>query len=183
MIWNLKNRKVTLSLVTNTNVVVDTITLVGVTRVSPDTAMDVGEAYGLTNFFLNPWYVKAKKVSISGKSYMGAFSADIYNLSADTTVDDLNHIINLFDQAQGDPTRIILLTIGTEQFSGYITALSYPEDISNPFIFDYKIDFIGRSTTQDKVKDGKNLAANDLANIATTLIPTPVVNLTKVFFN
>jgi len=159
-----------------------TFQLIGLGSVQNSRTQDIGQVNGLVDFFLQPFYTKAVGISLQGDSYMGAFSAQFLNLSADTVRDDMLTMIKRLDQIQGDPNRIVGLIIGDEEFRGYLSSFIYKEDKSKPFIWEYSIEFIGRDISESTFLAGLAAAGLDLASLGLQVpLSQSVMNLTDIF--
>ena len=161
-----------------------TVELTQVTSIKTQVQGGVGQSRGVIAPILQMWYLGPISVSIMGRSFMGAY-ADLtgQGLNLVGVDDDAARLIRLRDKINATFATTgsvgdfrIRLTWGransiesstslkdsTEQtFVGYIDQVSIEETEGSPYIFDYTIQFIGVSESQDNVLRGHLMAKSD----------------------
>ena len=122
------------------------ITFKEVSKISFDFRNAVALENGLTKSLLQPWYIEPAAIHISGASYLGAWF-DISN--EDTDVEDFYRMFtDNFAEITGNRNVIVLEVVNnpknTDRFYGYIQSFNFSEDVSQPYVLKYEIDYIGK---------------------------------------
>jgi hypothetical protein len=144
----------------------------------------VGQSKGVIAPILQMWYLGPVSVTITGKSFMGAYAdPNGQGLNLVGVDNDVASLIRLRDKINeafirtGITTdyriRIIWGAIGkrdevslkesTQQiFVGYIDQIGIDESESQPYAFDYNVQFVGVPESQDTILRARLMAERDI---------------------
>jgi len=152
-----------------------TLDLVGPTSIDINYVADVATESGLYTNFYQPWFIKPVTITISGTSYIGAYSG----LSRSDK--DVKGILTKFRRSQndfgdldgspGNAARLLLeltgMPRGLSRFLGFMTSFNVKENIDKAYLLGYTMTFIGKDSDNVSVGTGKQKGqqANDQAGI------------------
>jgi len=153
-----------------------TLDLVGPVSIDINHSAAVAAEPGLFTSFLQPWFIKPVTVTITGTSYIGAYSG---MARADRDAKGLlekfrssqNDFIDLGGGKPGSGRRILLeltgLPRGLSRFIGYMTDLNFKEGIQTAYLLNYTMSFVGRPADDTQVRRGKQngITANQMGGI------------------
>jgi hypothetical protein len=145
-----------------------TLDLVGPTSIDINYSSDVGAEPGLFTSFLQPWFIKPVNITISGTSYIGAYSGMArVDRDAKGILERFMKAQNDFSDLGGNPgtsQRILIeftgMPRGMSRFLGYITSLSIKEGIDRAYLLGYTMSFIGRNNNEASTRRGREGATD-----------------------
>lgn len=141
--------------------------LAGVQKISVMNSTTVGQEPGLVTPFLQGWYNNPIKIEVEGKSYLGAFEKILpfFPETGDTTRDDINNLFLDNDQIFKQNLSLeVEITIENEGvYEGLISDFNYNEDINEPFLINYTINFVGFRNTEKSKANGEKRSSFDLS--------------------
>lgn len=143
----------------------DKYKLPGVESIDFKVGRDVAEVYGLQMFTMVPWYTKLVTLTIDGYYYFGAFETNVaekvvestLNMQQKSIFDVLKEEMYKVDEKiRGNSAEFMLSTITlgdiTDKDSitmyGFVKDLDFSESVKTPFVYKYKITYIGIEKTQ-----------------------------------
>ena len=148
-----------------------TCTLTEVSSLDISSTASTGMYTGAVATVIQPWYFQPVTVIINGRSYMGAFDNDSYNIGVDN---DVAQIIKMRKMINDDFLRSDLadklnvkLTITSEpsntgsvnkatiqQFFGIMDEIRIGESEDNPYVQEYTVKFVGEYSDSYALKQG-----------------------------
>jgi hypothetical protein len=147
-----------------------TIELVGPTGIDFKISASIVDEAGLFSNFLEPYAIKNVPITIRGESYIGVYPG-ISRADKDISgvMEKFKKSLNSFSGRAGKAgtKERVLLEIennptNLRRFLGYITELSFGEDVKNPYVLPYTISFIGSMADSMQLVKGKNNARSAL---------------------
>jgi hypothetical protein len=144
----------------------------GVQTIKWTMARDITEQYGLQSFTMLPWYTKAVAITITGKSYLGAFATDltagsgVVNTSLqwkgvveyirdemremDGMLSGVNVVSGGGAVRSSDNTSLVSsLAVGLDgeggsiKVLGFIKSFEVEEEVGAPFVQKYTLQYLG----------------------------------------
>jgi hypothetical protein len=145
--------------------------LTEVSDVEISSSAQTGTYTGAIASVIQPWYFQPVTITINGKSYMGAFDNDAYNIGVDN---DVASIIAIREKINNDFARsdlasklLVKISITNEptsnfsnngavkqEFFGIIDDIRIREGEDRPYIQEYSLKFIGEYANLYSVKKG-----------------------------
>lgn len=141
---------------------------------------------------IQPWYFQPIIIEITGKSYMGAYANESYNLSRDYDVSALmglrkfvnDQFLNantsvhnmIFELLIGNPSGATLAGVD-QMYVGFFDEISIDESQDAPFVQTYALKFTGQSMMSFETGDGTQKANQDKSlTKATTTASVGIMN-------
>lgn len=140
-----------------------TVDLVGPTSIGIDYDADVAAEPGLYTSFIQPWFIKPVRISITGTSYIGVYAG---LARADR---DAKNILDKFKRSQndyvdlggkpGNAARVLIelsgMPRGMSRFLGYIESFGVKDNIDTVGLLGYTLNIVGRNMDDANVRQGK----------------------------
>jgi len=158
----------------------DSVDLTEVSSIKEQVSGGVGQSKGVITAVLQMWYLSPVTITITGRSYMGAFNND-NTVGIDSDADSLltfRDAINSYFYQTGTASNMRFKLIygavsnltsanrpaSLQSFVGFIDDISIDESEDRPYMRDYSVRFIGEDETRTSVIEGARQCATDLSS-------------------